>query len=210
MNLSQTIRAVLALAVIATAMAVPQNAYAGQGFNDDDGSVHEGAIEAVSNAGITSGCNPPYATEFCPNRFVTRGEMAAFLVRGLGLSVTGALTFADDDSSIFERDIEKLAAAGITKGCNPPANTRFCPDNTVSRAEMAAFLVRALNLRASDASIDFSDDDGSIFEDDIEKLATAGITKGCNQPANTRFCPDDRLTRAEMATFLTRALGLPI
>ena len=57
--------------------------------------------------------------------------------------------------------------------------------------------------------VSFVDDDNSIFESDIEKLATAGITRGCNPPQNDRFCPDDRVTRAVMATFLTRALNLP-
>ncbi|MEA2000872.1 MAG: S-layer homology domain-containing protein [Actinomycetota bacterium] len=203
-------RAAMALMVLVTIMVIPQTAIAGQGFNDDNGNLHEQAIEAVSNAGITSGCNPPFATDFCPDRNVTRGEMAAFLVRGLGLSAAGSVDFTDDNSSIFEADIEKLATAGITKGCNPPANTQFCPNSTVSRGQMAAFLVRALGLTASDSGIDFTDDNDSIFESDIEKLATAGITKGCNPPANTRFCPDNTLTRAEMATFLTRALDLPV
>lgn len=51
----------------------------------------------------------------------------------------------------------------------------------------------------------FTDDDGSIFEDHIDKLATAGVTKGC---APGLFCPDDFVTRGQMAAFLTRALGL--
>ena len=54
----------------------------------------------------------------------------------------------------------------------------------------------------------FFDDDGSTFENDIEKLATSGITVGCNPPDNDRFCPDAAVTRAEMALFLSRALGL--
>ncbi len=70
--------------------------------------------------------------------------MAAFLVRALGLTDPGTVDFADDDGSIFEADIEKLATAGITRGCNPPANDRFCPDTTVTRGQMTAFLRRAL------------------------------------------------------------------
>jgi hypothetical protein len=72
--------------------------------------------------------------------------MAAFLVRALGLTATNGTDFTDDDDSIFEADIEKLAAAGITAGCNPPANNQFCPDGRVTRGQMAAFLVRALDL----------------------------------------------------------------
>ena len=48
--------------------------------------------------------------------------------------------FVDDDGSIFEGDIEWLAAAGITRGCNPPLNDRFCPHGVVTRGQMAAFL----------------------------------------------------------------------
>ena len=81
---------------------------------------------------------------FCPNDNVTRGQMAAFLVRALGLTDSGTTDFVDDDTSIFEADIEKLAAAGITKGCNPPENTRFCPEDRVTRGQMAAFLNRAV------------------------------------------------------------------
>ncbi|MCP3993550.1 MAG: S-layer homology domain-containing protein [bacterium] len=202
----QTLIAFLLLA----AVNVAQPANAGQGFRDDDGNIHEAAIEAVSNAGITAGCNPPFATQYCPNRYVTRGEMAAFLARGLDLPPATAIDFTDDDASIFEGSIERLATAGITKGCNPPANTRYCPNDTVTRGQMAAFLVRGLGLTERDPNLDFTDDDGSTFEADIERLATAGITKGCNPPANTKFCPHARLTRAEMATFLARALELPL
>jgi hypothetical protein len=71
--------------------------------------------------------------------------MAAFLVRALGLAAPGDVDFVDDDGSIFEADIEKLAAAGITRGCNPPVNDMFCPSDPVTRGQMAAFLRRALD-----------------------------------------------------------------
>jgi hypothetical protein len=72
---------------------------------------------------------------------------------------------------------------------------------------MAAFLVRALGLSAGAGSDRFTDDDGSVFENDIDRIAKAGITRGCNPPSNTRFCPDDRVTRGQMAAFLQRALS---
>ena len=53
-------------------------------------------------------------------------------------------TFIDDDGHIFEGAIEAIAAEGITKGCNPPTNDKFCPDDKVTRGQMAAFLKRAL------------------------------------------------------------------
>ena len=71
--------------------------------------------------------------------------MAAFLVRALGYSDTGTGNlFTDDDGSVFELDIARLATAGVTRGCNPPANDEFCPGKSVSRGQMAAFLHRAL------------------------------------------------------------------
>lgn len=115
-------------------------------FWDDDSSVFEGAIESLAAAGITQGCNPPTNDKFCPNEYVTRGMMAAFLVRGLDLTDGGGVDFTDDNGSAFEGAIEKLAAAGITQGCNPPANDRFCPNDRVTRGMMAAFLVRGLEL----------------------------------------------------------------
>jgi Tol biopolymer transport system component len=106
----------------------------------------------------------------------------------------------------FASDIAWLADREITRGCNPPSNTRFCPDGFVTRGQMAAFLVRALGL--SDRLVDpFVDDDGSVFEADIERLAAAGITNGCNPPSNSWFCPDGYVTRGQMAAFLHRALG---
>ncbi|MCP3974228.1 MAG: hypothetical protein GY720_07020 [bacterium] len=183
---------------------------AGGRFFDDDGIVHEPSIEAIAAVGITKGCNPPYQTAYCPHQPVTREQMAAFLVRALDLTDDGGgNSFVDDDGSIFESAIAKLAAAGVTKGCNPPLNTRFCPTDIVTRGQMAAFLVRALDYQAGGHDL-FTDDDGSVFEEAIDRLGTRGVTKGCNPPANTRFCPDEPVTRAQMATFLRRALHLPL
>jgi hypothetical protein len=114
--------------------------------------------------------------------------------------------FVDDDGSTFESDIEWLAAQGITKGCNPPVNDRFCPDDSVTRGQMAAFLARAFQLTDTGGGDLYNDDNGTTFETDIDKLGTAGITKGCNPPANDRFCPDDFVTRGQMAAFLRRGL----
>jgi hypothetical protein len=72
---------------------------------------------------------------------------------------------------------------------------------------MAAFLVRALDYADDGGGDLFIDDDTSIFEGDIDRLGTAGVTKGCNPPSNDRYCPDSDVTRAQMAAFLHRALG---
>ncbi len=179
-------------------------------FTDDDGNVHEGAIEAIATAGITRGCNPPVNDRYCPMGDVTRGQMAAFLVRALGLPAGPSDRFVDVGASVFEDDIDRLAAAGITKGCNPPVNDRYCPEAHVTRGQMAAFLVRAYGYTDGGAGDRFVDDGASVFEDDIDRLAAAGITKGCNPPANDRYCPDARVRRDQMASFLARAEGLDL
>ncbi len=102
---------------------------------------------------MTLGCNPPNFSRYCPNGLVTRGQMAAFLVRALDLpAYNGPDRFADDNGHVFEGAIERLAQAGITVGCNPPVNDRFCPNDFVTRGQMAAFLKRALRLRANVSS----------------------------------------------------------
>ncbi|KAA3639348.1 MAG: S-layer homology domain-containing protein [Armatimonadetes bacterium] len=114
--------------------------------------------------------------------------------------------FSDDDGSVFEADIAWLSRSGITRGCG---NRIFCPDQRVTRGQMAAFLHRALGglLTPSSSSGVFTDTGGSEFAADIEWLASTGITKGCNPPANDRFCPDSSVTRGQMAAFLHRGLG---
>ena len=116
-------------------------------------------------------------------------------------------SYVDDNDSIHEAAIEAIAAEGITTGCNPPTNDRFCPTATVTREQMASLLVRALDLPAGTAA--FTDTADSIHASDIGALAAAGITMGCNPPANDRFCPKDPVTRGQMASFLVRALNLP-
>jgi hypothetical protein len=84
---------------------------------------------------------------------------------------------------------------------------RFCPDEAVTRAEMASFLVRALDLPSAE-SAGFADvGAGGVHAAAIDALSAAGITRGClSEPL--RFCPDEAVTRAEMASFLVRALDL--
>ncbi len=202
--------ALLMVGLVAALALVPTGGLAqvpelppGGTFIDDDLSAYEPYVEAIAAVGITKGCGP---LEFCPNDPVSRGQMAAFLVRALSLTDRDVPGFVDDDASIFEADIEKLATAGITKGCNPPLNNRFCPDSAVTRGEMAAFLTRALHLPAT-SDTPFTDTEG-VFLDDINRLGAAGITKGCNPPTNDHYCPNAPVTREQMAVFLTRGLGL--
>jgi hypothetical protein len=75
--------------------------------------------------------------------------MAAFIVRALELTDDSHPGFNDVPSSnTFVNDIAKLATAGITRGCNPPDNTNYCPKDPVTRGQMAAFLHRSDELRS--------------------------------------------------------------
>ena len=169
-------------------------------FSDDDGSTHESAIAAIAAADVTAGCDPT-GRLYCPDREVTRGQMASFLVRALDLAATEIDYFADDEDSAHEDAINRLAASGITNGCGADS---FCPDRAISRQHMATFLVRALDLPTAGTDY-FVDDADSAHEGAINSLAAAGVTGGCGDDS---YCPLDNVTRAQMATFLARALGL--
>lgn len=116
-------------------------------------------------------------------------------------------TFLDDDRNIHEENIEAIAAAGITNGCNPPDNDRFCPGEVVSRAEMAAFIVRALGFEGQ--LVPYQGTFGDVPEDAwyaryVDTLAALGITDGYGDGT---YRPDASVTRAEVAVFLTRAFA---
>jgi hypothetical protein len=109
--------------------------------------------------------------------------------------------FTDADRSPFASDIRWALLAGITAGCGP---SLYCPNATVTREQMASFLVRALDLPRTGPDR-FVDDQDSPHQSDINALAAAGLTSGCS---STEFCPREPVTRDQMASFLARALGL--
>ncbi len=174
------------------------------GFWDvDDSHAFTEDVAWLAQEDVTRGCNAPWNDEFCPDDPVTRGQMAAFLVRALDLP-TGDSPFTDTTGSGFESEIDALYRSGITQGCDVGDPTRFCPDEQVTRGEMAAFLVRALDLAPAQSL--FTDAAGSVFEAEIGALAAAGITRGCDPFDAARFCPDEPVTRGQMAAFLRRPL----
>lgn len=169
-------------------------------FWDDEGSVHEANIDALAALGVTTGCGE---AQYCPSDTVTRAQMATFIVRALGWETgTAPDAFADDDGSTHEANINELAARGVTGGCGDGS---YCPGEPVTRAQMGTFLVRAFELSAEEAASPFADIGGSPHEDNIVVLAAAGVTAGCEDGL---YCPSDGVTRAQMATFLIRALSL--
>jgi len=154
-------------------------------------------ISWLRDQGITGGCD---ASRFCPDDRVSRAQMASFLVRAIGFPLGATDWFSDDGGSVHEANINALADAAVTLGCD---NDLFCPGDSVTIGQMASFLVRALELPVGGSDW-FSDDDGSVHEANINALANAAVTLGCGDGL---FCPGDSVTRAQMAAFLYRALA---
>jgi uncharacterized protein (DUF1800 family) len=101
-------------------------------------------IDRLAALGITVGCG---GGNYCPNDFVTRGQMAAFIIRGVGIfnppaPATQRFTDVPPDN-LFYAFIDQMAVRGITVGCGA---TTYCPNDFVTRAQMAAFLVRGFGL----------------------------------------------------------------
>ncbi|HEY9421667.1 MAG TPA: S-layer homology domain-containing protein [Thermoanaerobaculia bacterium] len=158
-----------------------------------------------------------YAGSSRINRFAARaGDRYHIVVDGrygatgnytLQVTCTGP-TFADVPVTYWaDPYIEALYNARVTTGC-AESPKRFCPEETVGRDQMAVFLERALkgaNFTPLAASGVFSDVPAGHWAGGwIEQLYQEGITGGCaSNPL--RYCPDAKITRAEMAVFLLRA-----
>ncbi len=168
-------------------------------------------IERLAAAGVTGGCGVGI---YCPDATVTRAQMAVFLLKGMhGSSFTpptvGVSTgFGDVAIDYWAAAwIKQLAAEGITSGCG---GGNYCPDATVTRAQMAIFLLKAKHgssYSPPNASGVFTDVPVGYWADKwIEQLAVEGVTSGCG---NGNYCPDNSVTRAQMAVFLVKAFNLP-
>jgi hypothetical protein len=170
-------------------------------FVDDDDSPHEGDIEILYAQGVTLGCG---LSVYCPNDPMTRGQIALFITRQLSLPSAEVDYYDDDHGSLYEAAINSVTAVGIGFGCG---DRLFCPDQPLLREEMAELLVRTFSIAASSTNW-FDDDDGSAFEPSINALKGAGITFGCDPANDGAFCPQDPLTRGQMASFFVRSIGL--
>jgi len=105
-------------------------------------------IEDLAARGITGGCG---GSSYCPNDPVTRKQMAAFLLKTfLGsdhVPPAAGSAFADvSDGDNFEPWIMELYGLNVTGGC-ATSPLRYCPDSAVTRAQMAAFLVKTFSLQ---------------------------------------------------------------
>jgi SpoIID/LytB domain protein len=161
-------------------------------FDDDDGNVHEYSIIYANAAGIMPGAS---ATKFNPSGVVTRKAMAAFLYRTFDLPKPTKDHFDDDNGLPEEEAINAVAEAGIANGVAP---RQFAPGRRLNRMQMATFFYAALGLSPV-ATDHFDDDNGLVHETSINAIAEKGIVGGC---ATRKFCPKQRIRRAQMATFL--------
>lgn len=174
------------------------------------------ALDAMFQKGVIKGY--PDGT-FRPEEYTTREEAAGFIVRashGEEFRYPGSPAFIDVTPRDWSRRyVQKLWEMGVTKGCEPDDpgteenEARFCPTDTITRAQIAVMLIRAKRLRPHGCS-------GRIFEDvnsplmseefcsAIEELYTLGITKGCSERP-LLYCPEDPVTRAQMSMFILRA-----
>jgi len=170
-------------------------------------------IVGIYNAGITAGCsNEPLM--YCPEEFVTREQMATFLIRAIEPEPQAnycdyGLPFTDVTADMWSCSfIKRLKELGITEGY---PDGRYGPNDLVSREQMAAFLVVAGEgapaANYCDSGIPFADVTANMWSCGyIKRLAELGITTGYG---DGRYGPWDALTRAQMAVLLSRAfLGM--
>ena len=199
-------------------------------------------VETIFHNGITAGCSP---TTYCPSDSVSRAQMAIFLARGLAGSgaaipaggtlngksyfcgsggVSGFTDVSPTDSAC--KAIHFIGVQNVTLGCTP---TAFCPNQTVSRDQMSAFLARSVLVPGGGASIPTSYGPDPVtglsyscatgapnihfvdvpatnpFCKSVHYLWARGMVAGCSANA---FCPTGDVTRDAMAKFLANAFGL--
>ena len=183
-------------------------AAAGELFKDmPAGSTAHLEAQLLHQAGITTGCSSSPLL-FCPSCNLTRAQAVTFVVRAEGLDTSsppGTPTFTDvDSSSTYYPYVEAAFAAGITTGCSP---TEFCPNDAVTRGQMAAFLTRARGWAlVNPSTASFTDVPvGHSFYEEVETLKDKCVTTGCSA---TTYCPDDAVSRAHAALFIARAYDL--
>ncbi len=177
------------------------------GFADvDEGTYYSQAVDELAADGLFEDTECPAG--FCPAQPLDRRTMAVWIVRlldGEDPSPVQSGRFADVDPSWFHAPfIDRMAELNVTMGCGD--GTLFCPDDRVTRAQMAVFLSRAFKL-ADGPDPGFADvPSDAWFASDVAKLAASGITAGCGD--GSMFCPQSDTTRAQMATFLWRAQSI--
>ena len=177
------------------------------GFTDVPATnVHRAAIDCAFWRGIALGVD---AQHFAPDRILTRGQMASFIVQCLemaGLHVPdGPDAFTDDNSDVHEQNINRLAGVGIVQGRAPGT---YDPTSTVSRDQMASFLMRAYEWATEStlppASPRFVDVPAeNVHAGRINQAAELGVVLGVT---SDHYAPQLPVRRDQTASFITRVL----
>ena len=184
------------------AEAPSQDVFPGQ-YTDVAGT-HRPAIMSLLGNGVLDGTECA-SDLFCPNDPIDRRDLAVWLIRaldGVEPERTYATWFVDiNPRQWWAPHVERMAALELSRGCsvNP---ARFCPDNPVTRAQMATFMVRAFDLE-DQSGVEFTDVSSSPHSADIGAVSALGLIEECGVNP-VRFCPDNPVTRGQAATFLSR------
>ena len=167
-----------------------------------EGSYYEEAVNWAVEKGITTGTD---ATHFSPDGICTRAQAVTFLWRAAGspAAKSAVMPFADVKAGSYYYDAVLWAVEnGITKGTS---DTMFSPDATCSRAQIVTFLWRSQKSPAAGTANPFTDVKASAYYADAVLWAVKeDVTKGTT---NTTFSPDANCTRAQIVTFIWRALA---
>ncbi|MCY4663253.1 MAG: S-layer homology domain-containing protein, partial [Acidimicrobiaceae bacterium] len=173
---------------------------------DASGSLHGWNLSQLEADGVLD--NTECGLDLiCPGLALERWVVAIWLVRvldGDDPEPLGYNRFEDVHPGLqWAAHVERLAELEIVAGCSRnPSN--FCPQNPVTRAQMATLLARAFNLQPDAPSTFVDIDREGPHADDIDAIAATGVTMGCGAEPD-RFCPDDLVTRGQAATFIVRA-----
>ena len=187
--------------------ACPQQAVPDSGLADVTLDSHRRAVDCLVWWEVAEGTS---ATTFEPDRQVTRGQLATFVVRAIrasgGSLPEGEATFGDvAPDATHAAAIDALAAAGLIQGYG---DGTFRPEEPVQRGHLARFLmgghehVTDRELPDSDGGW-FSDTAGSEHTDAIDRGVEAGWVAGY---PDGRFRPTEPVRRGHMAVFLARWL----
>ena len=167
-----------------------------------EGSYYEEAVNWAVEKGITTGTD---ATHFSPDGICTRAQAVTFLWRAAGspAAKSAVMPFTDVKAGSYYYDAVLWAVEnGITKGTS---DTMFSPDATCSRAQIVTFLWRSQKSPAAGTANPFTDVKASAYYADAVLWAVKeDVTKGTT---NTTFSPDANCTRAQIVTFIWRALA---
>lgn len=166
-------------------------------------------IQVVAAKGAIEG---KAAGRFAPQDKVTRAEFAKMLIRALDLD-NGSATESFDDVKASDWHAPYVAAAANLKIINGRSASKFDPNATITRAEMATMIARA--LKVSQGATDVADADAALkgFADagKISASLKAGVafatSNGIVKGNAGKFLPNNNATRAEAAVIIYRAIN---